>query len=72
VAGDADTAMEDLDRSRRGAHLHSLPGQLIRNAVVVPVVFNVIVNVYASGLPVAELIPLSRQRAQRGLVHGLE
>src|SRR3982751_2504778 len=56
----------------RGAHFHLLLCERIGHAVEVSVDFNVIVDVDASLFPLAILIALGRQRAQRGSIHGFE
>src|SRR5882724_6776706 len=68
MAGHAHTAMEDLYDRGRGAHLYLLLGELIRHAVPVVIELHVVIDVDAMGLPIAILVALSGQSAQRRCV----
>src|ERR1039458_5658505 len=68
VAGHAHTTAEDLDGRGSGAHLDLLLGELIRHAVPVVVEVHVVVDVDATGFPIAVLIALCRQGAQDWLI----
>src|SRR5215468_3118025 len=64
--------MEDLDGRWRRAHLHQLVHQVVRNAVVVRVKGDVIVNVHSGTGPFAQVEPLGWERTQCGLVYRRE
>ena len=68
MRGYPDSATEDLDGVRRGSHIHLLPRQRVRHAVMGPVYFNVIVEIDAGCLPLPELETRRRQRLQRRTV----
>jgi hypothetical protein len=60
----------DLDGRRRRAHFHQFLNQVVRQAVVVHVEGNVIVDVDSGTRPFAQVETLGRQRTQSGLSQG--
>src|SRR5260370_5660608 len=68
MTGHAHTAMEDLYSRGSGAHLYRLLGELIRHAVPVMIEVHVVIDVDAMGLPIAVLVALSGQGAQRRFI----
>ena len=55
-------AVENFHRLPRQVHFHLLVHQRVRHTVVMPLHFDVIVDVDAGRLPFAELVARSRQR----------
>ena len=56
MRSDTHPAMKNFDSLRRETHFHFLMRQRMRHAVIVPLDFDVIVEVDANLLPLAELI----------------
>src|SRR5260370_38948009 len=61
-------AVEDFQSLPSQVHVDLLLHQRVRHAVIMPLHFDVIVDVDAGGLPLTELITRSRQWLQRRLV----
>jgi hypothetical protein len=64
--------LEHLHHRRGEAHVAALPGQLVRNAVVVVLDLDVVVDVHRHRLPRRVLVSPRRQRPQRCSLHLLE
>ena len=60
--------VEKLDGRGRRAYFHQLLHQVVRNAVVVGVEDDVVINVDPCAGPLAEIERLGGQRIQRGLI----
>src|SRR5271169_2084192 len=69
VRSDAFAEMEDFNRRAGEARLHLLTGELVGNAVVMTVDFDVVIDVGADGFPTGNHVSLSGQRLESGLVH---
>ena len=65
---DAHSAVEDLQGLPRQVRFYLLVYQRVRDAVIVPLDFNVIVDVDCGRLPLSKLVARGRQRLQRRLV----
>jgi hypothetical protein len=72
VAGDASTAMQDLDGVIGDARINGFTDQRVRHAVVMCIDLDVIVDVDAAGLELRHFIRLFRQRHQRWPIDRLE
>ena len=72
MARDALAAMQHLDGIGAVAQGDLAAHQRVRHRVVVAVEFDVVVDVHARLLPLAEPVGLGRQRAQRRRVELLE
>jgi hypothetical protein len=57
-------SQEDLDDPGGGPHLHRFVHELVRHAVVTPLILDVVVNVDSRVASVGELIAHGRQRLQ--------
>src|SRR5437867_9724684 len=69
MRGDATAVAEDLDHRRGGADVDALADERVRDAVVVMVELDVVVDVDADGgLPRGDVEAARRQRPQRGPV----
>ena len=64
--------VEKLDGRGRRAHFHQLMHQVVRDAVIVRVENDVVVNVDPCARPLAEIERLGGQRIQRGLIQSCE
>ena len=72
MAGDALAAVEALDGAGSQSEVELTPDQGVRCRVVVPVDFDVVVDVQARTLPLGEDVRAGGQRAQRRLVDLVE
>src|SRR5262245_1129955 len=72
MRGNACTLDEDLDRARADAHLDFAAGEAMRNAVVVAVDLDVIIDADAAHTPLGEHVGLLRQRLERRAVELFE
>jgi len=70
MRGDAFAAMEDLYRVSGEACFQLLVGELIRNAVIVAIDLDMVVDVHAHRRPVSHDIALGGKRLQRGSIQG--
>src|SRR5271154_3477625 len=68
VRGNAFTEMEDFYRRASEARLHLLTGKLVRNAVVMTVDFDVVIDIGADGFPTGDQVSLGGQRLESGSV----
>ena len=71
VRSDAAALVEDLERADSQANFHPFTDELIRDRVVMALDFDVVVDVDARRLPLAELIALDGQRLQGRAVERL-
>jgi hypothetical protein len=69
VGGDALAGLEQFDGGCGVAGLELLSGELIRNAVVMPVDLDVIVDVGADRFPFRHYVALVRQRLKGRAIH---
>src|ERR1700733_2527985 len=69
VRGNAFAEMEDFDRCAGESRLHLLTGELVGNAVVMAVDFDVVINVGADGFPTGDQVAFGGQRLESRLIH---
>ena len=72
MGGDPLAVVETFDRGGGDAHLDLLLHQAVRDAVVVAVDVDVVVDVDDRRLPLGEFVARGRQRLHRRAVDGLE
>ena len=68
VGGNANTTMEDLDRRVSGPRFQLLADQLVRDAVIMTIHFDVIVDVGATTFPLRRRVAFHRQRFESRLI----
>ena len=68
VRGNAFAEMEDFNRGAGESRLHLLTGELVGNAVVMTVDFDVVIDVGADGFPTGNNITFGGQRLESGPV----
>ena len=69
MGGDAFAELKDFDGGGGEASLQLLTGELIGNAVVMPVDLDVVIDVGADGFPIGHHIAFGRQRLKSGPIH---
>ena len=72
MTGDATALGQDFDRAAGDAQLDLLAHQRMRHTVVVPIVFDVVVDIDAGALPLGHDEAGGRQRPQVGRIELLE
>lgn len=68
MRGDAFAVVEDLNRCRGEARFQLLPGELVRDTVVVAIDFDVVIDVGANGFPTGDHVAFGGQRLENGPV----
>src|SRR5438128_3132481 len=69
MGGDGFAEMKDFDRSGCESSLQLLAGELVGNAVVMTVHFDVVINIGANGLPTGDDVAFGGQRLENRPVH---
>ena len=72
VTGHAPVFMKDSDGGGGHTHVELFTFELIGNAVIVTIHFDMVIDIDGRFFPLGKLISMGRQRGQRGFVDGFK